>query len=105
MLPRSLVLALFIRSLSLLLPHTFFQPDEFYQAFEPAHELVFGFGYLTWEWTDLPRDDGGDSWWSVHVVGGRMRTWCWPGLFVLIYRLLRALGQDDSVLLVGLTVK
>lgn len=29
---------------------TFFQPDEFYQALEPAHKLVFGYGYITWEW-------------------------------------------------------
>ncbi|EGV65301.1 glycosylphosphatidylinositol anchor biosynthesis [Yamadazyma tenuis] len=29
---------------------TFFQPDEFFQCLEPAHRLVFGYGYLTWEW-------------------------------------------------------
>lgn len=29
---------------------TFFQADEFYQALEIAHERVFGYGYVTWEW-------------------------------------------------------
>lgn len=29
---------------------TFFQPDEYYQALEPAHAFVFGYGYITWEW-------------------------------------------------------
>lgn len=30
---------------------TFFQPDEYYQALEPAHRYVFGYGYKTWEWS------------------------------------------------------
>ena len=29
---------------------TFFQPDEYYQSLEPAHHLVFGYGFLTWEY-------------------------------------------------------
>lgn len=29
---------------------TFFQPDEYYQSLEPAHRLVWGTGYETWEW-------------------------------------------------------
>lgn len=31
---------------------TFFQPDEFYQSLEPAHRMVWGTGYETWEWRD-----------------------------------------------------
>lgn len=31
---------------------TFFQPDEFFQALEPAHKMVYGYGYLTWEWKE-----------------------------------------------------
>lgn len=31
---------------------TFFQPDEYYQALEPAHNFVFGYGYITWEWKE-----------------------------------------------------
>ena len=34
---------------------TFFQPDEYFQALEPAHRLVFGYGYLTWEWHEALR--------------------------------------------------
>ncbi len=30
--------------------NTFFQADEYWQALEPAHAFVFGYGYLTWEW-------------------------------------------------------
>lgn len=29
---------------------TFFQADEYWQALEPAHWWVFGYGGLTWEW-------------------------------------------------------
>jgi len=100
MIPRAYCLAFLVRSLSLCLPHTFFQPDEFFQAFEPAHQLVFGYGHLTWEWKDLPTD-GGDEWWTVHIVGGRMRSWLWPGLYTLIYRSLRATGTDGTFLLVS----
>lgn len=34
---------------------TFFQPDEYFQALEPAHNLVYGYGYLTWEWHEALR--------------------------------------------------
>ncbi|GEQ67276.1 hypothetical protein JCM33374_g940 [Metschnikowia sp. JCM 33374] len=34
---------------------TFFQPDEYFQALEPAHKLVYGYGYLTWEWQEALR--------------------------------------------------
>lgn len=31
---------------------TFFQADEYWQALEPAHSVVFKYGYLTWEWRE-----------------------------------------------------
>ncbi|ORY52951.1 hypothetical protein BCR33DRAFT_711359, partial [Rhizoclosmatium globosum] len=34
---------------------TFFSPDEYWQSLEVAHEYVFGYGYLTWEWTHKVR--------------------------------------------------
>lgn len=34
------------------LTRTFFQPDEYWQSLEPAHNLVYGYGYLTWEWRE-----------------------------------------------------
>lgn len=101
-LPRALQVALAARALSLALPHTFFQPDEFYQAFEPAHAFVFGHGYLTWEWRDLPLPRGGtDAWWTRVVVGGRLRGWIWPGVFVLAYKLVEALGLASSDMIVS----
>lgn len=87
MLPTTLLLALAYRSISLLFPQTFFQPDEYWQSLEVAHEYVFGYGFLTWEWRDLPD-------------GGRLRGWIWPGVFVMIYRFLQITGLDDTRLLV-----
>lgn len=104
MVSRAFILALAIRSLSLLHPHTFFQPDEFYQALEPAHHLVFGSGHLTWEWKDLPRAiafGGEGTWWAKYVEGGRMRGWLWPGIFSLVYKALDLLGLDQTFLLVS----
>lgn len=31
---------------------TYFAPDEFWQCTEIAHRLVYGLGYVTWEWLD-----------------------------------------------------
>jgi phosphatidylinositol glycan class B len=101
MVPAPLLLALAIRSLPLLLPQTYFQPDEFYQALEPAHHLVFGYGHLTWEWLDLPLDASKASWWEEVIVGGRMRGWVWPAVFAGVYKVLVMLGLDESGLVVS----
>lgn len=99
-----LLVPLLFRSLSLLLPQTYFQPDEFYQALEPAHWLVFGYGHLTWEWRDLPlptsSGDTASLWWEMYrdvVVGGRMRGWLWPGVFAGVYKLLQVIGREDWI--------
>lgn len=42
--------SLLIRLVNVSTTKTFFQPDEYFQALEPAHNLVFGYGYITWEW-------------------------------------------------------
>ena len=97
---RVLLFCLAFRSLWLLLPQTYFQPDEFYQALEPAHHHVFGNGYLSWEWQDLPLQ-GDQSWWMNVIGGGRMRGWIWPSVFVGIYRLLQITKLDNTFLLVG----
>lgn len=34
---------------------TFFQPDEFYQSLEPAHHLIYGYGYISWEYQNAVR--------------------------------------------------
>lgn len=97
--PSAFIVALLVRSLVLLLPQTFFSPDEFYQALEPAHQLVFGYGHLTWEWQDLPKNDTHD-WWNQVVVGGRMRGYLWPSAFAAVYKCLKLFGLDASKMIV-----
>ncbi|VEU23876.1 DEKNAAC104874 [Brettanomyces naardenensis] len=47
----SLFLTIFtIRLINALTLRTYFQADEYWQALEPAHRLIYGYGYLTWEW-------------------------------------------------------
>lgn len=50
----AIVLAVLIawRIVNTSLLKTFFQPDEYWQALEPAHRIAFGYGYLTWEWRE-----------------------------------------------------
>ena len=46
----SLAAVLGLRLLNAVLVTTQFDPDEWWQAPEVAHRLVFGYGVLTWEW-------------------------------------------------------
>lgn len=48
--PPSFLLVLSWRLVNAFTVNTFFQADEYWQALEPAHAAVFGYGYLTWEW-------------------------------------------------------
>lgn len=122
-----LLAPLIARSFQLALPQTFFQPDEFYQALEPAHRLVFGYGHLTWEWRDLPIPsypslsvsggvadqfaslvgvDKAEHWMRLYdevVVGGRMRGWLWPGTIAAMYKILAMTGQEKWIA-VGLLI-
>ncbi len=99
------LISLLVRSLSLL-SQTFFQPDEFYQSLEPAHHLVFGYGYLTWEWRDLPvmATKNGDDLIQRALSGlgaGRLRGWSWPGCFALVYWVLKRSGLDGTTWIVS----
>jgi GPI mannosyltransferase 3 len=80
----STVLALVVRAVIALVTRTFFQPDEYFQALEPAHFLVFRYGDLTWEWTSKPP----------------IRSIFYPILNVPIYWLLKILRLDETFLLV-----
>jgi GPI mannosyltransferase 3 len=51
-----------------------FWPDEIYQSLEPAHRLVFGYGWQAWEFLE------------------GARHWTLPGLVALIFKLAQALG-------------
>jgi len=77
-------LALVTRVIIASATRTFFQPDEYFQALEPAHFLVFGYGDLTWEWTSRPP----------------IRSILYPALNVPIYWLLKIFRLDGTFLLV-----
>ncbi|KAI0265809.1 glycosyltransferase family 22 protein [Gloeopeniophorella convolvens] len=82
---RTTVLALAVRITIALLTRTYFQPDEYFQALEPAHVLAFGYGNLTWEWTSkFP-----------------IRSILYPALNVPIYWTLKVLHLDGTSLLVA----
>lgn len=56
------LISLFVfRLVNALTTKTFFQADEFYQCLEPAYNVVFGTGYMTWEWKENIRS-------SVHPL-------------------------------------
>lgn len=110
---QAFIVSLLFRSISLC-SQTFFQPDEFYQAYEPAHQLVFGTGYLTWEWRPLPEAspalvkrilaEGGAKKALLDALGtkggGRMRSWLWPSLFAAVYKALQLTGFDSPRMIV-----
>ena len=52
-------------------------PDEIYQSLEPAHRLVFGYGFIAWEF----------------IEGAR--SWALPGLVAGLMGLARVLGLDS----------
>ncbi|KAJ3338399.1 hypothetical protein HDU93_009564 [Gonapodya sp. JEL0774] len=61
---------------------TFYQPDEYWQSLEVAHNAVFGRGYLTWEWRN------------------QVRGFAHPMLFAGMYRLVKYLQLDDTVMII-----
>ena len=80
-----LCISLAVRVLQALLTSTFFQPDEFFQALEPAHHLVFEYGHLTWEWR----------------YTRPIRSIIYPAVFVPAYWLVKVLGLEHGQWLVG----
>lgn len=69
---------LLFRFVNALLVHTYFNPDEHWQALEVAHRVVFGYGHLTWEW-----EKG-------------IRSYLHPMIFALLYKTL-AIFKLDTV--------
>jgi phosphatidylinositol glycan class B len=62
-----------------LLVRTAFNPDEYWQSLEIAHQLVFGHGFVTWEW-------------QPHA---RIRGFAHPLIFAVFYWVLRVMGLDS----------
>ncbi|KAF0682830.1 Aste57867_25129 [Aphanomyces stellatus] len=75
-----LALVLF-RVANALFVRTYFNPDEFWQSSEVAHRMVFGYGYLTWEW--LPH--------------AQLRGYAHPAVFALLYKALQNLDSPWAV--------
>eukprot|EP00900_Chrysochromulina_parva_P018157 jgi/Chrpa1/26342/Chrysochromulina_OHIO_Genome00006880-RA len=67
---------LLFRVLNAMLVQTQHDPDENWQAGEVAHQLVFGYGILTWEWIYAVRS-------YMHVLP-----------FAALFRMLKAVGLD-----------
>ncbi|KAG1826924.1 glycosyltransferase family 22 protein [Suillus subaureus] len=81
-------LALVLRVVIALSTQGFFQPDEYFQALEPAHHYVFGYGHLTWEW----------------VSPAPLRSIIYPALNIPPFWLIKTLGLDErypELLIVG----
>ena len=73
---------LFFRIFNASLIKTFFVPDEFWQGPEIAHKIVFGYGYLTWEWKE------------------GLRGWTSPLTIAASYKLLAVFGLDSAKALI-----
>lgn len=71
-------LALVVRVVIALSTQGFFQPDEYFQALEPAHHYIFGYGHLTWEW----------------VSPAPLRSIIYPALNIPPFWLIKTLGLD-----------
>lgn len=61
---------------------TYFNADEYWQALEVAHRMVFGYGYVTWEWTR------------------GLRGFTHPLIFASVYKVAAMLGLDTVPVLV-----
>ncbi|KAG0705079.1 glycosyltransferase family 22 protein [Suillus ampliporus] len=71
-------LALVLRVAIALSTQGFFQPDEYFQALEPAYHYVFGHGHLTWEW----------------ISPAPLRSIIYPALNIPPFWLVKTLGLD-----------
>jgi hypothetical protein len=77
------IICLLFRFLNAFLTRTYDNPDEYWQGQEVAHHLVFGNGYLTWEWRE------------------KIRSFAHPLAIASVYKLLQLLRLDDTMLLMA----
>ena len=75
---RTVVAVLLWRVLNAALVQTAAAPDEYWQALEPAHRWVFGYGHLTWEW-------------HRHIRG-----YAFPAVYAAAYAAVRAAGLEHT---------
>jgi len=79
-----LCLLILWRLISVFIVQTAHVPDEYWQSLEVAHHLAFDYGYLTWEWRKM------------------IRSYSYPFLISILYRILAAFSLDFTVLLMTL---
>jgi phosphatidylinositol glycan class B len=77
------VICFLFRLLNAFYTRTYDNPDEYWQGQEVAHELVFGNGYLTWEWKE------------------KIRSFAHPIAIATIYKLIQLLGLEHTHILVA----
>ena len=70
------------RILNSLLVRSYFSPDEYWQSLEVAHNLVFNYGELTWEWEE-----------------NALRSIIHPGFFAIFYYILSIFHLDTTWLI------
>ncbi|KAJ1553472.1 hypothetical protein HK096_007703, partial [Nowakowskiella sp. JEL0078] len=58
---------------------TYFDPDEYWQAPEIAHRIVFGYGHVTWEWES------------------KIRSFVHPLLYAIGYFVLKQTNLDYAI--------
>lgn len=71
-----LVIFLLYRWWNAYMTRTFDNPDEYWQGNEVAHRIVFGYGYITWEW--------------IH----QLRSYFHPLLLASVYKVVALLKLD-----------
>ena len=73
---------LIFRVVNALVVDTYFNPDEFWQGPEIAHNIVFGYGHLSWEWK----------------LNAKLRGATHPlVLFGIPYKILQIFGLDSPL--------
>ncbi|CAF0964098.1 unnamed protein product [Rotaria sordida] len=73
------------RLISWFIVRTYFIADEYWQTFEIAHSLAFGYGYKTWEWKS-----------NIAI-----RSYLYPFIISLIYRFLALFHLDTASILIN----
>ncbi|BGP50779.1 glycosylphosphatidylinositol anchor biosynthesis [Rhodotorula kratochvilovae] len=98
---RIYLVALAVRLLNALLSRAFFQPDEYWQALEPAHRWVWGFGWETWEWRAQAVEGAKGAWWTLlsQGGGGGIRSPLAVLPTAAVYALLKAVGWKSPFIL------
>ncbi|XP_046405378.1 GPI mannosyltransferase 3 [Ischnura elegans] len=71
-----------LKLLSVFVVKTSFVPDEYWQSLEVAHKLAFGYGHLTWEWTE------------------GIRSYIYPAIIAALYKALEFFGLDSREALI-----